>query len=196
MFYNYPLNVSFKLVSLGPQVSITDAGDSLVLYVKQKFLKLKEEVTVFSDSEQTNLLYYINADRILDFSARYMFTDRAGTALGSVKREGMKSLWRAHYNIFDGENQAFSIREESVATRFADGCFSQIPLLGIFSGYFFHPAFLVSRPDETLVMRVEKLPAFFEGRFKITKMAELEEGEEKQIILGILMMLLLERTRG
>ena len=77
-----------------------------------------------------------------------------------------------------------------------DGFFNQIPIVGLFSGYMFHPAFLVMRPDETVVLRVQKQPAFFEGKFTIEKQAEFGDAEEKRIMLSVLMMLLLERTRG
>ncbi|MCP4602297.1 MAG: hypothetical protein GY847_17565 [Proteobacteria bacterium] len=38
-------------------------------------MKLREEVTVFADPDQNRPLYKINADRVIDFSARYHFTD-------------------------------------------------------------------------------------------------------------------------
>jgi len=73
---------------------------------------------------------------------------------------------------------------------------NQIPIVGLFAGYVFHPAYLIARPDETVIMRVQKQPAFFEGKFTIEKMAELSDAEEKRVMLSVLMMLLLERTRG
>ncbi len=192
----YPLDLTFKILALAPQISVTDATGGLVFYVKQKMFKLKEEITVFADTQQTQALYKINADRVLDFSARYNFTDVNGTELGSVKREGMRSLWKAHYNIFDGEAPVMTIREENPWVKVIDGLFGQIPLLGMFSGYLFHPVFLVSRTDDTVVMRLKKQPAFLEGKFTITKEAELDKGLETRVLLSLLMMILLERARG
>ncbi len=192
----YPLDLSFKIMALAPQISVTDASDGLVFYVKQKLFKLKEEITVFADAQQTQPLYKINADRVLDFSARYHFTDVNGTDLGSVKREGMRSLWRAHYDIFEGDALVMTIREENPWVKVLDGLFGQIPFIGMFSGYLLHPAFLVSRTDGTVVMRLKKQPAFLEGKFTIEKQAELDEGRETRVLLSLLMMLLLERSRG
>lgn len=192
----YPLELSFKIIALAPQISVTDASGKLVFYVKQKLFKLKEEITVFADAQQTLPLYKINADRVLDFSARYNFTDVNGIDLGSVKREGMRSLWRAHYNIFDGDAPVMTIREENPWVKVLDGLFSQIPILGMFSGYLLHPAFLVSRTDNTVVMRLQKQPAFFEGKFTITEQVELDERLETRLLLSLLMMILLERARG
>jgi uncharacterized protein YxjI len=193
---NYPLDLSFKIVALSPQISVTDASGNLVFYIKQKMFKLKEAVTVFADAQQTQPLYTINADRVLDFSARYNFADQMGSNLGAVKRHGMRSLWKAHFDILRGDDVVMTIQEENPWIKVADGCLNQIPIVGLFAGYFLHPAYLVSRPDGTLVMRLQKLPAFFEGKFKIHQVAQLDPTEETRTLLSLIMMLLLERARG
>ena len=193
---NYPLQLSFKVLALARQLSVTDAGGNLVYYVKQKAFKLKEAVTVFADAEQTQTLYSINANKMLDFSARYTFTDQQGRVLGSVKRQGMKSLWKAHYDVLDGETPVMTIKEESPWTKVLDGLVGEIPILGMFTGYLFHPAYLVMRQNGAVVMRLEKQPAFFEGKYIIQKQAEMESAEEERAILSLLMMILLERHRG
>ena len=68
---NYPLTMSFKILAVAPQIFIKDATGQEVMYVKQKLFKLKEAIQVFSDQSQSQLLYTINADRVLDFSARH-----------------------------------------------------------------------------------------------------------------------------
>jgi hypothetical protein len=193
---DYPLHLSFKILALARQLAVTDAGGRLIFYVKQKAFKLKEAVTVFADAEQAQALYSINADRVLDFSARYTFTDRQGRTLGSVKRQGMKSLWKAHYDILDGETPVMTIKEENPWTKVLDSLVGEVPILGMFTGYLFHPAYLVTRPNGALLMRLEKQPAFFEGKFVIEKKGEMEQAEEERALLGLLMMILLERHRG
>jgi len=192
----YPLELAFKILAMTPQISVTDASGRLVFYVKLKMFKLKELVTIFSDEEQNRPLYYINADRVIDFSARYHFTDLNGTNLGSVKREGMRSIWKAHYNVFAGEALVMQIREEKPWVKVADGCIGQIPIVGLLSGFFFHPAYLVSRPDGPVVMRLEKQPSFFESKFTIKKERDLDELEETRVLLSLMMMILFERARG
>ncbi len=192
----YPLSLSFKVVALAPQLSVTDASGNLLYYVKQKLLKLKEEVTVFGDREQTQARYKINADRVIDFSARYRFTEITGTDLGAIKRQGMKSLWRARYDIYSGEEIAMAIAEEDPWIRVADMVLTNIPVVGLFAGYLFNPKYLVTRTDGTPVMRLVKQPALFESRFTVEKLLELGEDEERRVLLSLLMMVLLERSRG
>lgn len=192
----YPLTISFKIVALAPQLSVTDANGQLVVYVKQKLFKLKEAVSVFGDERQAQQLFSINADRIIDFSARYNFSTAQGSSLGSVKRRGMKSLWKTSYEIMDGDSVVMGITEENPWIKVIDALFTEIPIIGMFSGYVFHPVYLVTRPDATVVMRLEKKPAFFEGKFLLEKKAQLGETEEQRILLSLIMMLLLERSRG
>jgi uncharacterized protein YxjI len=198
MAYQYPLELTFKLFSLTPQISLVDQQGNSLFYVRQQLFRLKEVINIFADSQRTQELFTIRADRVIDFSARYNFTDRDGQPLGSVKRKGMKSLWKAHYDVFDtqGDQVIFTIEEENPWVKVMDALFAEIPVVGMFTGYLFNPAYHVNRPDGTLVMRLEKLPAFFSRIFTIKQMNMLNGQEESQVLLSLLMLLLLERNRG
>ncbi len=193
---NYPLQLSFKVLSLARQISVIDAGGNLSFYVKQKMFKLKEAVTVFADAEQTTPLYELKADRVLDFSASYHFSDVRGTHVGTVRRKGMKSLWRARYEIVNGSSRPLTIQETNPWAKVGDALFGELPIVGMFSGYLFHPEYLVAREDGTALMRLKKEPAFFQGKFTIEKLADVSEEEETRILLSLIMMVLLERARG
>jgi hypothetical protein len=193
---DYPLQLSFKLVALSPQIYVRDAAGQLRMYVKQKMFKLKEQVTVFADEAQTVPLYHIKADRVIDFNARYNFSAPDGRVLGSVRRRGGRSLWRANYEIMREDNVILNIREANPWAKVGDALFGEIPLLGIFAGYVFHPKYLVQRADGAQVLTASKQPALFEGRYDIAKNAGLSPEDEGLAILSILMMLLLERRRG
>jgi hypothetical protein len=193
----FPLTLRFRTVSVAPQITVTDASGHLVCYVKQKAFRLKEAVTVFADTEQTRPLYRISADRVLDVSARYLFEDRTGKALGSVQRHGVRSLWRAQYELRGAGGGHLMIREENPWAKVADTLLGEIPVAGLLTGYFFHPAYRFSRPDTgAVMMRVVKQPAFLEGRYRIEKVSELRPAGEVLAVLGALMLVLLERRRG
>lgn len=195
---NFPVDLSFKLIALASQIYIRDANGNLIGYVKQKLLKLKEDINVFADESQSQHLYNIKADRVLDFSARYNFSDAAGNHLGAVKRQGMRSLWRSSYEIYaPGSDQpAFQINEEKAWVKFVDGLVGEIPIVGMFTGYMFNPAYIVSRPDGSPVVKLEKQPAFFESKFQMSRIGELSPDEETIVLLSVLTMTLLERSRG
>jgi uncharacterized protein YxjI len=192
----YPLHLSFKIIAIAPQISVSDAAGRLLFYVKQKAFKLKEKVTVFADEAQTRPLYTIAADRILDISAEYDITTATGAKIGTVKRRGMRSIWRAHYDVMRGGTTVLTIREENPWVKLLDGLIGEIPVLGLLTGHFLHPAYLVSRPNGPVLVRVQKRPAFFEGKYEVTRQGELPTEDEEVALLAILMMLLLERSRG
>ena len=73
---------------------------------------------------------------------------------------------------------------------------SEIPILGIFTGYLFNPKYNLTRQDGTLVCSFKKNASFFGRKFTLNKEAEFEDGEEDRILLGMMMMVLLERRRG
>lgn len=195
---NYPLAFRFKLLAFSPQIYVEDAAGQTVCYVKQKLFRLREKVEVHTDDTRQQLLCTIGADRIIDWSARYTFRDAAGNDIGAVGRRGMRSLWSAHYDIFGpgSSTPIFSIREENPMAKLLDGFLGEIPIVGILTGFLFHPKYLASRIDGTPVMRLTKQAAFFEGRFQLEKLADTTDGEEMAIILSYLMMNLLERKRG
>lgn len=196
MVHTYPLNLSFKVLSIHTRLSVADANGRLILYVRPKAFRLRESINVFADEQQSKLVYHVEADRIMDFSAAYRMTDASGAPIGSVKRRGMRSLWRAHYHIEATGRGAFILREENPWVKVMDGIVGDIPVLGMFSGYLLHPSYLVEDPAGRPIMRVVKQPAFFEGKFRVEKLAELEPRQEEAILLGLLMMILLERSRG
>jgi uncharacterized protein YxjI len=189
---NYPLTLSFKIIAFNPQVKITDAAGNTVLYVKQKALALKEAVKVFADEAQSRHLYNINANKIFDFSAQYNIVDALGGAVGHVKRQGMRSLWKATYNLVDGSGSEVGlIHEENAWLKFLDALVSEIP----FASMLINPAYLVELRGQT-VLYLKKQPAFFEGRFVLNQRGDFSEADEKLLLPGIIMMLLLERSRG
>jgi len=194
---NYPIELTFKLMALASQIRIIDANGQMLGYVKQKMFKLKEDIRVFTDDTQTTQIFGIKADRILDFSAKYNFTDKNGALIGSIRRKGMRSLWKAHYEIYDErDNLVMEIHEESAWIKVIDGLIGEIPIVGMFTGYLFNPAYLVSKTGGAVVARLQKQPAFFEGKFQLTQQGQMDSTEEIRVLLSVLTMTLLERGRG
>jgi len=192
----YPLTLSFKIFALASQFSVTDDSGRVIAWAAQKLFRLKEAINVFSDSSKNEVLFTIKADRVVDFGARYHFADGQGKPLGSVQRQGMRSIWRAQYDILDNANPTLKIREENPWIKVADGLLGAIPLGEFFTGFFFHPAYVVSRADGTPIVRIQKKAAFFESRFSIERTAPMDQHEEQRILLSLIMLVLLERRRG
>jgi len=193
---NYPLTFSFKVVAFNPQVKVTDASGNVVLYVKQKALALKEDVKIFADEAQSRQLYQLKANKIIDFSAQYNITSAGGAPLGAVKRQGMMSIWKATYNILDGSGvEAGVIHEENAWVKVVDAMLGEVPVIGMFTGYLFNPAYLVDYRGQT-VLYLKKQPAFLEGKFTVEKRGNFSEADEGLLLSSVVMTLMLERSRG
>ena len=193
----FPLNFTFKITTISNDFRVNDATGAEVAFVRQKLFKLKEEVQVFNDESRSQLNFTVKANKWLDFSASYVFYDNQERELGRIVRRGWKSLWKSSYDIYDeNQKQDFSVNEENPLVKVFDGLFGDIPILGMFTGYFFNPTYLVTRPDGTAIARLSKEKSFFGRRFSVDKLAEFESGEENRLLLGLMMMILLERQRG
>ncbi|HNX89187.1 MAG TPA: hypothetical protein PKH58_08900 [Paludibacteraceae bacterium] len=193
----FPLNFTFKITSIANDFRVNDATGAEVAFVRQKLFKLKEEIQVFNNESRSELNFTIKANKWLDFSASYVFFDRQGREIGRIVRRGWKSLWKSTYDIYDeNQQQDFSVHEENPFVKVFDGIFGDLPIIGMFTGYFFNPTYLVTRPDGTAIARLSKEKSFFGRRFSVNKLTEFESGEENRILLGLMMMILLERQRG
>ena len=197
----YPLELQFKILALAPQITVRDADGSELFYLHQKLFKLKERINVFRDSTKRETVYTIAADRVLDISATYAFTHADGRPAGAVKRSGLKSLWRAHYEVLDATGQpVLTLQEENPIVKLLDALLGEIPLVGMLTGFFLHPRYVISeRASGQPVLRVTKRRSFWESRFAVLAepgAATLPDEVETAAVLAILTMALLERSRG
>jgi uncharacterized protein YxjI len=193
---SYPLDLSFKIVTIGTRVKIKDAAGRQVAYVRKKKFKLRENVGVYADEDQSRLLFRMKADRMIDFSARYAISGPDGHPLGAVGRRGMKSLWSSAYLLEDAYGtEAGSIREDNPWTKVLDGVMESLPLGDALGGLFFNPAYLAELYGKD-VLRIQKQPSVMESSFRIHKLADFSDEEEDLLLAGIIMMVLLERDRG
>ena len=200
----YPLTLTFKILAVAPQIRVTDADGTPLLYVHQKAFALREAVTVYRSEARQNVVFTIAADRVLDFNAVYAITDGQGRRLGALARRGRRSIWKARYDILDDQGRSvFRVHEDNAWTKVLDGLAQQIPLVGSLAGYFFNPSYTVEADDPATpeqegdpAMRLVKQPAFWEGRFSLERLGTLAVEQEALVLAALLMMLLRERSRG
>ena len=193
----FPIHFKFNIGTLSNDFTATDASGKVIAYVKQKMFKLKEDISIYTDDTQNKEIYRIKADRWLDFSAAYSFSDDTGKEFGKIVRKGWRSIWKTHYELIDQfEKVQYDIREENAWVKVADSLFGQIPLIGIFTGYLFNPSYLLSDQAGKPIVKLKKQASFFGRKFEIEKLGEIDNDDDDRIMLGLMMMILLERRRG
>jgi hypothetical protein len=200
MAVQFPLDIRFKLIALAPRMFVTDAAGQNVCFVSQKVLALKEDIQVYTDESRSNELYRIKADRILDFSTMYRFT-RSGTGqgFGAIRSKGWRSIWRATYEVTDAaDTLTHRIEEDNPWVKVGDALLSEVPVLGMFTGYFLHPKYSAYDANTNQqVMTLTKHNAFFEGRFGLEKHdPNLAPEVEARLLLSFMLMVQFMRRRG
>lgn len=195
--FKFPIDFTFNIGTLANDFTAVDASQKTVAYVKQKLFKFKEDVSIFENETKTKVLYKIKADKWIDFSACYSFSNAEGEELGKIGRKGWTSLWKAHYEIFDKNKQLkFTIREENAWVKVLDGLVGQIPIINLFTGLFLNPAYIVINGRDETVVRLSKEKSLVGRRFKVSEIKKLDGLEDDIIILGLMMLVLLERRKG
>lgn len=193
----FPINFQFKISSISNDFTAKDSTGKTVAYVKQKLFKLKEDISIYNDELKDKINYTIKADKWLDFSAAYSFQDDQGQFLGKIARKGWRSIWKAQYEIIDQHDKLqYRINEENPWTKVVDSLIGNLPVLGWFTGYFANPTYLVIDLKAKPVVRLSKLPSMFGRNFELTKVGSMDSDDDDRIMLGLMMMILLERRRG
>ena len=92
---------------------IYNPQDQLVLYCQQKFLKLKEDVRIYSDETKSRELLNIQARQIIDFSAYYdVFDSQFTTKVGGLRRKGFRSMLQDEWEVFDAQDYMIGVFKE------------------------------------------------------------------------------------
>ncbi len=195
---NYPLDFKFKITTLSSDFNITDRNGNYVAYVRQKMFKLKEDVIVFNDESKSQELFRIKADRWLDFNASYSMTDLSTNRnFGRLARKGMRSFWKATYDIVDERDIVkFTITEDNAWVKVWDNLIGEIPIIGMFTGYFLNPSYSVKDVSGRAFFRLKKIPSLIGRRFRLERLIDIDDEDESLVVLSFLMMVLLERARG
>lgn len=195
----YPLTLKFRLIALAPRINVVDSKGNEIFYIEQKVFALKEAVNIFNNAKEKKLLFTLKADSIIDFGARYRFHNTHKKLIGSVQQEGMRSLFRGSYIIFDEHDHAtYKVTQSNPWISVLDSVLNIIPFAEFVTGFILNPAYQITTNDQKeTVLTMKKKPSFFEAQFSIDSSSKsLTEEKELLVLLSLLMIVQLERNRG
>jgi len=91
-------------------------GQQPLMFGKLKAFKFKEDIRLFGDEALTEELLLIQARQVIDFSAAYDVVDaQTAEPLGTVRRRGMRSLFRDEWQILDDRGDVLAtVQEDSM----------------------------------------------------------------------------------
>ncbi len=108
----------FKPIGNEYRISIPAPGSSdegrPLLFVKQKKLKIKEDIRFRLDPDREEHLFMIKAKTVFEFRGRHEVLDADGQVIGMIEKDFAKSLLRSHWHVRDaGGSELFEAHEAS-----------------------------------------------------------------------------------
>ena len=101
---------------LGRKFHVYAPDGSLVAFVKHPLLKLRQEFTIYQDESQTNPMLLIKARQLIGFNICFdVFDSASGQRVGTIRRRGLKSIFRDTFEILDPADQPVGMCEEEGA---------------------------------------------------------------------------------
>ena len=95
--------------TLANDFTARDSKGATIAYVRQKIMKLRGEIDVYNNENKSEVLYKINADKIIGFNMNYAFTSSDGDNIGRVSRKGMGGILLQKRTEFSGIFSTYSI---------------------------------------------------------------------------------------
>ena len=117
-----------------PSSGSTEEGRPL-LYVKQKKMKIKEDIRFRVSPDVEQHLFMIKSKSVFEFRGRHEVLDADGQVIGLLAKDFRRSLLRSHWHVRDTQgNELLEAHESSwiiaLVRRFADIGFDWAAILG------------------------------------------------------------------
>lgn len=107
-----------------------------VAFAEQKRLKIKEEITLYSDDTKSETVFTMKAEKAFDLRSKYFVNDAAGNQIGYLKKQFKASLIRSTWEVCDaGGQQLALVQEVSVPIAILRRYGGIIPVVGGFLNY-------------------------------------------------------------
>jgi hypothetical protein len=108
----------FKPIGNEYRISVPTPGSSdegkPLLFVKQKKLKIKEDIRFRTSPDADEYLFMIKAKSVFEFRGRHQVLDAEGNELGLLEKAFGKSLLRSHWYVRDRDgNELLETHESS-----------------------------------------------------------------------------------
>jgi uncharacterized protein YxjI len=92
----------FRPIANEYRISAPPAGDdegTPLLFVKQKKLKIKEDIRFRLSPDDDAHVFMIKSKTVFEFRGRHEVLDADGTVLGTLEKDFTKSLLRSHWHV-------------------------------------------------------------------------------------------------
>jgi hypothetical protein len=129
----------FKPIGNEYRISVPAPGSSEegppLLFVKQKKLKIKEDIRFRLSPDGDAHLFRIQSRTVFEFAGKHDVLDEHDARVGSLGKSFGKSLLRSHWQVFDADGtELFSAQEKSLAVALIRRFIDFVPVVGDYLG--------------------------------------------------------------
>jgi uncharacterized protein YxjI len=101
---------------LGRKFHVYAPDGQLVAFVKHPLLKLKQEFTIYADESETMPLMHVKGRQLIALNMSFdVFDAGTGQLVGSIRRRGLKSIFRDTFELLAPGDQLVGVCEEEGA---------------------------------------------------------------------------------
>ena len=91
-----------KVIAITNQYWIEDRSNRMIGYTKQKLVRIKEDIRIFSDDSMSTELFRIKQEQVADMWGTFAIFDTAtGLCIGKVKRKALSEIGKDEYLLLD-----------------------------------------------------------------------------------------------
>jgi uncharacterized protein YxjI len=177
----------FKPVANEYRISIPAAGSTeegpQLLYVRQKKLKIKEDIRFRLSPDSDQHLFMIKAKTVFEFRGRHEVFDAEGNVIGLLEKDFKRSLIRSHWHVRDPEgNELVEAYEASwiiaLLRRIADIGIDWLTMLG------FLPFNFVLRSGDKEAGSYRRVLGKLRDRY-VLELGEGSAGIDRRLVLAL-----------
>jgi uncharacterized protein YxjI len=168
-------------ISIPPDPSSVEEGEP-ILYVRQKKLKIKEDIRFRLSPDDDRHLFMIKSKSVFEFRGRHEVLDDLGQVIGMIEKDFTRSLLRSHWHVRDPQgDELFEAHEASwiiaLIRRFAD--------IGIdwLSALTFLPFNFVLQRDGEQVGTYKRVLGKLRDRY-VLELGEGLQGADRRLVLA------------
>lgn len=191
-FDRFSIRQKFHLVLNEYEISAVDGhgqAGSPLLYVRQRRLKLKEELTFWADADRSTPVFSVKADSAFDPWARYVVRDPNGQEIGSISKEFGRSLARSTYTVANGNVTDVEVAERSAGVAIFRRIVHFIPVVNNIADYLPIPYDFDFRRGGRLIGTHEKLRWKIRDRYILDLSADAEKALDRRVAVALAVLL-------
>ncbi len=108
MWYQNFYRIRKKVVAITNQYWIEDANGNSLGYSKQKLIRIKESIKIFTDDSMSAELFRIQQEQVMDMWGTFAVVDSpSGAVVGKIRRQAIKSgIYKDEYLLLDAYGNA------------------------------------------------------------------------------------------